>query len=191
VHNVASAGSETKAPQRAQASYQRRFLWLDLEALCTKLLHEGQHLRRVRYFTAPVRRQPGALRRQQKFWSALDLHCSCVTIERGRFQEKTVTCRACRSSWISHEEKETEVAIAVALVEDAANRAFDTAMIVSADSDLCPAVRAVRRIHPAAKVVAAFPPSRRSDELRKEVDASFTRGGREHATASGATPQNP
>jgi uncharacterized LabA/DUF88 family protein len=60
------------------------------------------------------------------------------------------------------------------LVEDAATQAFDTALVVSADSDLCPAVRAVRRLHPAAKVVAAFPPARRSDDLRREVDASFT-----------------
>jgi len=57
-----------------KASYQRRFLWLDLEALCTKLLVDDQHLRAVKYFTAPVRRQPQALRRQQKFWSALDIH---------------------------------------------------------------------------------------------------------------------
>jgi uncharacterized LabA/DUF88 family protein len=157
-----------------KASYRRRYLWLDLEALCRSLLLDGQHLRAVKYFTAPVRRQPAALRRQQKFWSALDIHCSCVTIARGRFQEKTMTCRTCGSEWITHEEKETDVAIAVALVEDAANRAFDTAMILSADSDLCPAVRAVRRLHPAAKVVAAFPPARWSDDLRSEVDGSFT-----------------
>jgi uncharacterized LabA/DUF88 family protein len=154
--------------------HRRRYLWLDLEALCQSLLLPDQQLVSVRYFTAPVRRQPASLRRQQKFWNALDVHCSRVTIELGRFQEKTITCRSCRSTWLSHEEKETDVAIAVALVEDAAMRAFDTALIVSADSDLCPGVRAVRRLHPSAKIVAAFPPARRSDELRHAVDASFT-----------------
>lgn len=154
--------------------YRRRYLWLDLEALCESLLHPGQQLRAVKYFTAPVRRQPAALRGQQKFWNALDVHCSSATIIRGRFQEKTVTCRRCASAWITYEEKETDVAIAVALVEDAATRAFDAALIVSADSDFCPAVRAARRLHPAAKVVAAFPPARWSDDLRSEADASFT-----------------
>jgi uncharacterized LabA/DUF88 family protein len=128
----------------------------------------------VRYFTAPVRRQPGSLRRQQKFWNALAAHCSCVTIERGRFQKKDNTCHKCGKTWTSYEEKETDVAIAVALVEDAAHKAFDSALLVSADSDLCPAVRAVRRLHPKAKVVAAFPPARRSDDLRQVVDTSFT-----------------
>jgi uncharacterized LabA/DUF88 family protein len=154
--------------------YGRRYLWLDLEALCRSLLLPGQRLAQVKYFTAPVRRQPDSLRRQQTFWNALDVHCSRVTIERGRFQQKTSTCRKCGQSWHSYEEKETDVAIAVALVEGAAHHAFDTALVVSADSDLCPAVRAVRRLHPSARVVAAFPPARRSDDLRKAADASFT-----------------
>lgn len=155
-------------------TYRKRFLWLDLETLCASLLLPGQRLTRVNYFTAPVRAQPGSLRRQQIYWNALDAHCPRVTIERGRFQKKTVACRSCGASWRSHEEKETDVAIAVSLVEDAGKRSFDTALLVSADSDLCPAIRAVRRLHPSAKVVAAFPPGRRSEELRSIVDASFT-----------------
>jgi hypothetical protein len=81
--------------------HRRRYLWLDLEALCQSLLLPDQQLVSVRYFTAPVRRQPASLRRQQKFWNALDVHCSRVTIELGRFQEKTITCRSCRSTWLS------------------------------------------------------------------------------------------
>lgn len=154
--------------------YGRKYLWLDLEALCRSLMIPGQRLTNVRYFTAPVRSQPGSLRRQQKFWNALDAHCTCVRIERGRFQEKRRSCHRCGKTWISYEEKETDVAIAVALVEDAAHHAFDSALVVSADSDLCPAVRAVRRLHPKAKVVAAFPPARRSDDLRRVADTSFT-----------------
>ncbi|HET6753366.1 MAG TPA: NYN domain-containing protein [Jiangellaceae bacterium] len=152
----------------------RRYLWLDLEALCASLLLSDQRLSAVRYFTATVRRKPASLRRQQAYWYALEAQCRRITIELGRFQQKSVTCRSCRNTWLSYEEKETDVAIAVGLVEDAASRRFDTALVVSADGDLCPAVRAVQRIHPSAKVVAAFPPARRSDELRNAVDASFT-----------------
>jgi len=154
--------------------FGRKFMWLDLEALCSMLLRPDQELVAVRYFTAALRDQPPALRRQQKFWNALKASCPRLTIELGRFQEKPVTCRSCRKGWISYEEKETDVGIAVALVEDAASAVFDTALIVSADSDLCPAVRAAKRLNHDAKVVAAFPPKRRSDELRKAVDGSFT-----------------
>lgn len=154
--------------------YGKRFLWLDLETLCQSLLLPDQRLKRVHYFTAAVRSRPDSLRRQQKFWNALAIQCPLVDIHRGRFQEKTVTCRSCGTSWRTYEEKETDVGIAVALVEDAARQAFDTALIVSADSDLCPAVRAARRLHPSAWIVAAFPPARRSGELGAAVDAAFT-----------------
>jgi hypothetical protein len=56
----------------------------------------------------------------------------------GRYQTKRMTCRQCGSAWTSYEEKETDVNIAVALVADAAASASDVALIISADSDLCP-----------------------------------------------------
>jgi hypothetical protein len=47
---------------------------------------------------------------------------------------------------------------------------FDTALLISADSDLCPAVRETKSLFPAKRIIAAFPPSRRSAELRRVVD---------------------
>lgn len=62
------------------------------------------------------------------------------------------------------------MSVAVALVEDAARDAYDTASVVSGDSDLCPAVRAAKRLQPNRKVVAVFPPKRQSDPLRYACD---------------------
>lgn len=154
-------------------AYGHKYLWLNLENLSRRLLLDDQQLVAVKYFTAPVRNQPRALRRQQKYWNALRAYTD-VEIVVGRFQEKHVVCRACGTTWTSYEEKETDVSIATSLVEDSARQRFDAAVIVSADSDLCPAIRAVKSLHPAATIVAAFPPRRRSDELRKVVTASFT-----------------
>jgi uncharacterized LabA/DUF88 family protein len=52
------------------------------------------------------------------------------------------------SRWTIYEEKETDVSLAVSLLEDAAMDRYDVALLFSADSDLCPAVRAVRRVRP-------------------------------------------
>jgi uncharacterized LabA/DUF88 family protein len=41
---------------------------------------------------------------------------------------------------------------------------------VSADSDLCPAIRAVGDLDPAKRVVVVFPPGRHSDDLRRAAD---------------------
>jgi uncharacterized LabA/DUF88 family protein len=141
--------------------------------MCRAFLKPDQTLVGVRYFTAPVRSNETGLQRQQAFWNALRATTS-VEIILGRFQKKEPRCFTCGATWISYEEKETDVSIAVSIVEDAALGNFDTALIVSADSDLCPAVRSAQRLRSSAHVVAAFPPKRHSDQLRKAVDGAFT-----------------
>ncbi len=159
-----------------RSKHGHKYLWLDLELLVTKLLKPHQELAVVRYFTASVRNDAPALARQSSYLGALAAHAPRLDIRLGRFQEKSLRCHQCGTAWRTYEEKETDVSIAVALVEDAATDLFDVALLVSADSDLCPAIRAVRRINPQKRVVTAFPPSRRSDELRRVADAAFTIG---------------
>jgi uncharacterized LabA/DUF88 family protein len=143
----------------------------------TRLLKPYQELTVVRYFTASVRNDAPALARQSSYLGALGAHAPRIDIRLGRFQEKNLRCHRCSATWRTYEEKETDVSIAVSLVEDAATDLFDVALLVSADSDLCPAIRAVRRINPQKRVVAVFPPDRRSDELRHVANAAFTLGG--------------
>jgi uncharacterized LabA/DUF88 family protein len=154
----------------------RRYHWLDLQTLVISLLRPSQSLVGIDYFTARVRQQPDPEVRQATYLDALAAYCDQVTIVEGRFQEKTRKCRVCRVEMTLHEEKETDVSIAAALIEDAVNDIFDAAMLISADSDLCPAVRAVGRLRPEKKIIAAFPPRRRSDDLRRSVRAAFTIG---------------
>jgi hypothetical protein len=152
----------------------RKYLWLDLRALGARLVRPDQHVHQVVYFSARVRRDVDAARRQATYIDALRTYCDHLVVIEGRFQEKRITCRRCGQSRVSYEEKETDVSIAVALVEDAVLDRYDTALLVSADSDLCPAVRAVRRLAPAKRVLAAFPPHRVSENLRRAVHGSFT-----------------
>jgi uncharacterized LabA/DUF88 family protein len=151
----------------------RKYLWLDLQALAASLLLPDQTLVVVRYFSARVRGEASA-RRQNTYLDALDARCPLVETHEGRFQEKTTTCRGCGTIHRSYEEKETDVSIAIGLLEDAVLDRYDTAMVISADSDLCPAVRSVRRVAPAKRVIAAFPPRRVSVELGRIAHGSFT-----------------
>ncbi len=106
--------------------------------------------------------------------AALKAHGTTVEVVLGRYQTKRMTCRQCGSAWTSYEEKETDVNIAVALVADAAASASDLALIVSADSDLCPAIRTARSINPRRRMIAAFPPRRSSFEIRSLIRKPFT-----------------
>jgi uncharacterized LabA/DUF88 family protein len=150
--------------------HHRKYLWLDLEALATSLLRPGQILQTVTYFTARVRNDPESEQRQSDYLDALAAHCRSLTTVNGRFQEKDRRCRSCQTAWTVYEEKETDVNIAAAIIEDAVQDRYDLALLISADSDLCPAIRAMKRLRPDKRIVAAFPPSRHSAELKRVVD---------------------
>jgi uncharacterized LabA/DUF88 family protein len=153
-----------------RSKYARKYLWLDLQSLATSLLRHGQTLELVRYFTARVRGDAEGEQRQSDYLDALRAYSPLVKIRDGRFQEKDRRCRDCGSTWTVFEEKETDVNIAVALLSDAVRDQFDTALLISADSDLCPAVRETKSLFPAKRIVAAFPPDRHSAELKRAVD---------------------
>ena len=153
--------------------YGRRYLWLDLQHLVQRVRPHDQILA-VRYFTAEVKDDPDGLARQRVYLAALKAHCTTVEVVLGRYQTKKMTCRQCGNAWTSYEEKETDVNIAVALVADAAASASDIALIVSADSDLCPAIRTARSLNPGRRMMAAFPPRRSSFEIRSLIRKPFT-----------------
>ncbi|RBQ18684.1 NYN domain-containing protein [Spongiactinospora rosea] len=155
--------------------YGRRYLWLDLEAMTRRLLRPHQRLASVRYFTAPIRNDPAAQTRQNAYLGALQAHTS-VDIVLGRFQERRRQCHACGATWRTYEEKESDVAIALAMIEDAVRGGFDKILLVSGDSDFCVAVRAVRRLNPAVGVIVVFPPGRRSDVLGRAAHGRFFLG---------------
>jgi uncharacterized LabA/DUF88 family protein len=153
-------------------AYRRKYLWLDLQAMVESLLRPEQQLVVARYFTARVRNDAAGGSRQADYLEALSA-CPKVEVTIGRFQERQMHCNACKATWKSYEEKETDVAIAAAIVRDAARHSMDTALVVSADSDMLPALRAAKEMQPTMAVVAAFPPKRNSVEIAKFVTASF------------------
>ena len=64
----------------------------------------------------------------------------------------------------------TDVNIAVEMMKDAYEHRFDVALLISADSDLVPPVRAIRELFPSKRIVAAFPPGRSSINLADSAD---------------------
>ncbi|WP_432457934.1 NYN domain-containing protein [Cellulomonas iranensis] len=151
----------------------RRYLWLDLTALA-RALRPRSDVVSVTYFTAPVLGDAEAASRQSAYVAALKAHSKGLLRDvQGRYQTKEQRCRQCGGSYTRYEEKETDVNIAVSLVADAAEGAMDAALIVSADSDLTPAIKTARRLRPEIFMAAAFPPKRFSSELKALLPSSF------------------
>ncbi len=153
----------------------QRYYWLNIQSLAERLLRPHQSLEVVRYFTSRVfshTADPGKAIRQTTYLEALET-LSGVSIHYGYFQPKEVKCFDCGRTY---EEKMTDVNISVALLNDAQDNRFDTALIVSADSDLVGPVQAVLNRYTSKRVVIAFPPKRTSFNMREVASASFIIG---------------
>ena len=153
----------------------RRYLWLDLPALATRLLTPGQQLVATKYFSARVRADPGKVRRQSTYLQALEARGG-LTIHYGRYQERTKQCHSCHAAWTEYEEKMSDVRLASELLRDAYSDRYDSALIVSADADLQPPIEMIRLDHPLKRVVAVFPPARDSYHLRGIAHEYFRLG---------------
>lgn len=156
----------------------RKYYWLNLVDLSAALLKPGQVLQHCHYFTARIRSSGGASQdatRQSIWLDALDT-LPDLSSHYGHYLSKKQSCKRCGAQWTSHEEKMTDVNIAAQLLSDAYDDQFDTALIISADSDLTTPIRMILQRFPAKRVIVAFPPGRRSDQLRKTATACFTIG---------------
>lgn len=155
----------------------KRYYWLDVAALAGNLLKPGQQLAATHYFSANIRSNGhnGAdQKRQNDYLEALRVQG--VQCQLGHYLEKQRRCRQCGHVWPDWEEKMTDVNIAIQLLLDAVDDAFDVALVISGDSDLTTPIRRVRERFPAKRVIVAFPPGRYSNELKKCASGYFTVG---------------
>jgi uncharacterized LabA/DUF88 family protein len=103
-----------------------------------------------------------------------------VIAHMAQFKEKPRKCRSCGARWIAHEEKETDVQIAVHMVADALKGEADRLIVVSADTDLSPAVRMIAASASEREVFVASPPGRfaRSRGLKPRLELTAGRLGK-------------
>lgn len=145
----------------------RRYYWLDLVALSRSLLKPGQYLVHTHYFTARIQhRERGQSAGRQAIWLDALAAQEGITCHFGHYLAKQRRCHHCGAVWTSYEEKMTDVRIATQLIVDAYEDRFDTAIIISGDSDLAPPIEAIRNSFRDKRIIIAFPPGRRSERLK-------------------------
>ena len=152
-----------------------KYYWLDICALCESLLIPGQTLAATKYFTSRISGPKDKQARQTKFLDAIQAN-GTLSVFYGKYQTNEQRCRTCGNVARIPQEKMTDVNIATEMLVDAFSGSMDTALLVSADSDLVGPVRAVRRLFAAKRVVACFPPGRSSKALKQAASAWITIG---------------
>ncbi len=93
----------------------------------------------------------------------------------GHFKAKQRRCNSCGVQWWAHEEKETDVHIALKILADAFDDIFDRAIIISGDSDLVPVLTTVHTRFPRKGLLVAAPPGRyaAARDLRKQASSEM------------------
>jgi uncharacterized LabA/DUF88 family protein len=143
--------------------------WLNIRAMCEEHLsafnNPAAHFSELFYFSsfANYRRDDAPIR-HRAFIKALE--STGFEAVYGVFKEKDVQCGAdCRRSYKIHVEKQTDVNIALKLLELFHLGSCDGALIVTGDADLITAVKTAQRLFPNNPIGVAFPYERWNREL--------------------------
>lgn len=139
----------------------KKYYWLDIVKLMESFLKPNQELIAVKYFSArptDVEKR----KRQDAFFQANKENPKFKLIL-GKYLKKQIECFKCHNIIHTYEEKESDVRIATQIVADAYQRNCDLAIIVSADSDMIPAVELAKEAK--VNVFVYFPPHQFSSNL--------------------------
>ncbi len=148
--------------------------WLNIKLLAKNILKPHQEIVGIKYFTSRVSNNPEKQKRQTIYLEALQTEG--VEIYYGQYQSDTIECNRCGNRWTKYNEKMTDVNIATQIILDAYQDKYDTAMLISGDSDLVPPIRAVHRTYPNKRVFVAFPPKRHNNSVSLEAKGSIIIG---------------
>jgi len=161
-HSVVEAGQALGKPVK----------WLNIRALCESFLPSlgpDNVSGEFHYFSAYAhhrkRRDPEVVNRHKNLLACLTN--TGVETHMARFKEKHQWCDGCQRWHTRHEEKETDVALAVKLVDLFLADSCDTAVLVTGDTDVAPAVRYVQGLRPTKRVCFLFPYARKNRELSR------------------------
>jgi hypothetical protein len=158
-------------------SDERGTKWLNLRALCESylpLFGSKAILSGVYYFSAIAHHlqhsKPGVATRHKLYVKVLE--ATGVTVQLGRFKKRKMKCKNCSKRFYRYEEKETDVAVSVKVLELFALDMADRVTLVTGDTDVAPAVKTAKLLYPRREVCFAFPWNRKMDELAAIANGS-------------------
>lgn len=145
-----------------------KYKWLSYAKLAQCYVTAADRVVKICYFTAYVTWDRGKETRHRNYTAAL--RTTDVDIVHGAFRRRERRCRLCGGTYRTFEEKQTDVNIAINLFEGAVKDIYDAAIIVSADSDLAPAIEAVKSAFPHKEIGVVLPIGRPAEYLKKISD---------------------
>ena len=130
----------------------KKYYWIDFVFFCQQFLGPDQVLERVKYFTAPPLNIQKQKRQGKLFKANRILNPTKLEFIIGKYYKINIRCPNCNSTFQKPEEKRTDVNISVHLIGDCALNNADSFVLISADSDLAPALTYIKKNFPDKKI---------------------------------------
>jgi len=150
--------------------------WFNYQSFCRRLLKimgNDSQINNILWFTSlPKHMQktnPNKINRHLNYIKAIE--SKGVMAVMGKFKKVTkklmINFSTCNVTF--YEEKQTDVAIGVQIIDEFVRYKSDIVAIVSGDTDLIPAIKKAQDMFPSKDVWIIFPYNRSNDELRRFI----------------------
>jgi uncharacterized LabA/DUF88 family protein len=153
---------------------RKDLLWINVQNLAESLMWDNEELDKIFFFTAKpnIRNDRKKFNRHVLFMNVARETCQKLEFIEGKYYKKPTKCKLCNGAYMRFEEKQTDVKMALQIYDDVIRQRVDVVYLLSADSDMIPAVEFVRRWNPSLIIKVLFPPERESGELQQLVSGS-------------------
>lgn len=134
--------------------------WTNPRLVVENFIHKTEEvIHRIVFFTAFPHHTPKEVQARYLAYTAALRHYGVEVVE-GKFKKKIITFKKGGQNYTrtTHEEKETDVNLALAILEDAYEKASDKILVVTNDSDIAPAIRMARKKQPHLPISVITPP---------------------------------
>jgi uncharacterized LabA/DUF88 family protein len=136
--------------------------WVNLLTLSQTFARSdhGFEIIRIKFFTAPPIHKHESIQKRYANYIKVLKHLGIEVIE-GKFKGKTLTFKDDHGNFLekqTHEEKESDVNIALAILEDAFEKTSDKILVFTNDSDIAPAIRLAKTKNKNLKINVITPP---------------------------------
>lgn len=135
------------------------FKWANLYRLAQNIIpQQTEEIVKVVFCSAYYPGDTGKRARHERFKKALEFYG--VTCLFGHYIHEPMKCRECDHIWQKATEKETDINVALSLFDDAYQDVFDSAYLLSADSDQAATARMFRSRFNGKRLISVAPPGR-------------------------------
>ena len=146
----------------------RKFYWIDIVKLCAEFLNENEEIGEVHYFTARPKNKGKTTRQNMLMSCNKAINGEKFKIHYGKYQDKPMICRAedgCGKSFMHWEEKQTDVNLAIKMIETCHYDECNNIVLISGDSDFLPPLKLIKNFYKEKDLLVMFPPTKYTNSI--------------------------